>query len=228
MLTWVGSGLVSMNPWGFLDSGDSRHRAVEALGGAPTSGAQLRQSLNALASAPLPHGIVSVQSAPLFGQLYLVAAAADGSRWRVDTRGSPAPIGGAQWAQISAALGGGVAKNDAVPELISEGDAYYYSHRGSPAPFPVYRIILGDEQNTRYYLDPVSGAPLESVDSNDRWYRWLHQGLHTMDFLPAFRGAPRMGPVDALLTIRCYGRLRHGRLPRITAACSSDSARTLR
>ncbi len=189
VLTWVGSGLVSMNPWGFLDSGDGRHRAVEAFVGAATPGAQLRQALSALASAPLPQGVVSVQSAPLFGQLYLVATAGDGTRVRVDARGSPAPLGNAEWASISAALRDGI-EAGAVAEPIADGDAYYYSHRGHSAPFPVYRIVVGDEQNTRYYLDPVSGVPLESVDSNERWYRWLHQGLHTLDFFPSLRARP--------------------------------------
>jgi uncharacterized iron-regulated membrane protein len=186
-LTWVASGLISMNPWGFLDS-ESQQPAVAALAGAPTSGARVKESLRALASAPLPYGVASVSPAALWGKLYLVVTSAGGSRWRVDATGSPAPIGSADRMKIAQTLGG--TQKDAVPELMTQGDAYYYSHRANPAPFPVYRIILNNEQRTRYYLDPVSGIPLESLDSNARWYRWLHQGLHTLDFSPVLRARP--------------------------------------
>jgi uncharacterized iron-regulated membrane protein len=186
-LTWVASGLISMNPWGFLDS-ESQQPAVAALAGAPTSGARVKESLRALASAPLPYAVVSVSPAALWGNLYLVVTSAGGSRWRIDATGSPAPIGSADRMKIAQTLGG--TQKDAVPELMTQGDAYYYSHRAHPAPLPVYRIILNNEQRTRYYLDPVSGIPLGSLDSNARRYRWLHQGLHTLDFSPVLRARP--------------------------------------
>ena len=186
-LTWVASGLISMNPWGFLDS-ESQQPAVVALAGAPTSGARVKESLRTLASAPLPYGVVSVSSARLWGQLYLVVTSAGGSRWRVDAKGAPAPISRADWRNIAQTLGG--SQKDAALELMAQGDAYYYSHGASAVLFPVYRLILGNEQRTRYYIDPVSGIPLESLDSNARWYRWLHQGLHSMDFSAFLRARP--------------------------------------
>jgi uncharacterized iron-regulated membrane protein len=158
------------------------------LAGAPTSGARVKESLRALASAPLPYAVVSVSPAALWGNLYLVVTSAGGSRWRIDATGSPAPIGSADRMKIAQTLGG--TQKDAVPELMTQGDAYYYSHRAHPAPLPVYRIILNNEQRTRYYLDPVSGIPLGSLDSNARRYRWLHQGLHTLDFSPVLRARP--------------------------------------
>jgi hypothetical protein len=186
-LTWVASGLISMNPWGFLDS-ESQQPAVVALAGAPTSGARVKESLRALASTPLPYGVVSVNSVRLWGQLYLVVTSASGSRWRVDAKGAPAPISSVDWRKIVQTLSG--TQKDTAPELMAQADAYYYSHGDSAAPFPVYRIILSNEQRTRYYLDPVSGIPLQSLDSNARWYRWLHQGLHSMDFSPFLRARP--------------------------------------
>lgn len=186
-LTWVASGLISMNPWGFLES-EGTQPAVGALTGAPTSGAQVKESLRALASAPLPCGVVSVGATQLWGQLYLVVTSAGGSRWRVDARGSPAPLGSADRMKIAQTLSG--TRKGAAPELMAQGDAYYYSHGASAAQFPVYRLVLSNEQRTRYYLDPVSGIPLESLDSNARWYRWLHQGLHALDFSPILRARP--------------------------------------
>ena len=55
---------------------------------------------------------------------------------------------------------------------------------------PVYRVILNDEQRTRYYLDPASGALLQRADANGRWHRWLFGGLHRLDFTAVMRTRP--------------------------------------
>jgi hypothetical protein len=42
----------------------------------------------------------------------------------------------------------------------------------------------------RYYLDPVSSEIVRTADADDRWYRWLHEGPHRLDFTPALRSRP--------------------------------------
>jgi len=74
--------------------------------------------------------------------------------------------------------------------ICLEPTAYYFSHHRELVSLPAYRIILDDTQQTRYYLDPVSGQVLSVVDSNGRWYRWLHQALHRTDFSAAIRASP--------------------------------------
>jgi hypothetical protein len=44
---------------------------------------------------------------------------------------------------------------------------------------PVYRIACGD---VWYDIDASNGALLQRTDSSRRAYRWLYQGLHTLDF----------------------------------------------
>jgi len=189
VLSWVGSGLVSMNPWGFLESAN-RQDAIQRLRGAPTSGAQVKASLTALAASSLLPDIVSVDSAPLWGQFYLVATTLNGARWRFSADGVSARMGSEAWAKIAQTLSDGGNESVAVPELVTEGDAYYFSRHRNAAQLPIYRIVLHDEQQTRYYLDPLSGTVVQSLDSNGRWYRWLHQGLHTLDFSFALRTRP--------------------------------------
>jgi hypothetical protein len=188
-LAWVGSGLLSMNPWGWLESA-SGQAAARGLRGAPITGEQVKASVRALATAPLLPEIVSVESAPLWGRLYLVLTTRNGARWRLDASGGSARIGSDDWAKLAQTLSGGGRERAVVPELITEGDAYYFNRPGSAAMLPIYRIVLHDEQKTRYYLDPLSGALLATIDSNGRWYRWLHQGLHTLDFSAALRARP--------------------------------------
>jgi uncharacterized iron-regulated membrane protein len=184
-LAWVASGLVSMNPWGFLD-GDGDRLAAQRLRGAPLSAAEVKASLRSLpALARLP-GIVSVESTPLDGRLYFVVTTQEGARWRFDGASVSARIDGGAWTRIVRMLGGNELTE---PKLLTEGDAYYFDRRGSEM-LPVYRIIANDRQRTRYYLDPLTAAPLASFDSDAQWYRWLHQGVHTLDFAPVLRARP--------------------------------------
>ena len=55
---------------------------------------------------------------------------------------------------------------------------------------PAYRVIVNDDQPTRYYIDPISGALLKKVDGAGRGYRWLHEGLHRWDFTSTLRARP--------------------------------------
>ncbi len=184
-LTWVASGLISMNPWGFLDS-TSALPALDALTGPPLSGTQVKQALRFLGAASLPQ-VVAVESTALWGQPFLTATRTDGTRSRINPDGVSMPLTAAEWTRIALTLGG---KGAASPQLLTAGDAYYYSRPGVAAQFPVYRLILNDAQTTRLYVDPVSGTVVNRIDRDSRWYRWLHLGLHTLDFSAATRARP--------------------------------------
>jgi hypothetical protein len=69
---------------------------------------------------------------------------------------------------------------------------------------PVYRVILNDEQRTRYYLDPANGALLQRADANGRWHRWLFGGLHRLDFTALMRTRPLW---DVLVLVLMLGGL---------------------
>jgi hypothetical protein len=179
-LTWVASGLISMNPWGFLDS------TAEPPEPSLLSGLQVKQAIAALARAPLPQSCVSVDSAPLNGHLYLVGATVGGARTRLDSQGSPSPLTAPEVAQRVRELTGA----DITAEVLTHEDAYYFSHHHNIVTLPVYRAVGSDAEHTRYYIDAVSGALEGIVDGNSRWYRWLHEGLHRMDFTPMLRTRP--------------------------------------
>jgi hypothetical protein len=140
---------------------------------------------------------VSVESAPLQGQLNLMVNTAGAARWRLDAQGRPAPLEAADFESAAKLLADGVAI--AGPELLHAEDDYYFSHHLETVSLPVYRIIVADAQHTRCYLDPISGELLGSVDGNGRAYRWLHQGLHRLDFTPALRARPTWDVLMILL-----------------------------
>jgi PepSY-associated transmembrane protein len=182
-LTFVTSGLVSMNPWGFLDSRGGGERA-RLEGPAPRWG-EIRMSLEALRERSV--NAVSLSGAPFNGKLYWLAAGADGTVTRLDAAGNAAPLRDGDLAEAGLRLAG--ATGIADQGIIGEEDAYYFSHHDQVV-LPVYRIVANDAENTRYYLDPTSGALLQRADGNRRWHRWLFAGLHRLDFAAWLRARP--------------------------------------
>jgi uncharacterized iron-regulated membrane protein len=75
-------------------------------------------------------------------------------------------------------------------ELMTREDSYYFARHEDRALLPVYRIILSDQPATRYYVDAISGEVLAKMDPGARGYRWLHDGLHRMDFTAWIRNRP--------------------------------------
>jgi hypothetical protein len=95
---------------------------------------------------------------------------------RLDARGSVAPL---REKQLRSALAG-IDTGLADLALLESGDAYYYSHK-ERRELPVWRAVLGDDQRTRLYISPTTGA-YRIVDSDARAMRWLERGLHGLDF----------------------------------------------
>jgi uncharacterized iron-regulated membrane protein len=180
-LAFVASGLVSMNPWGFLDSRGGGERA--RLEGTAPRWTAVRTSLDALRA----HAVdaVSLSLSRYGGDIYWLATAADGTVTRLDTAGNVAPLGERDLAAAAARLAG--ANGIAAQGLMDEADTYYVGQGGR---LPVYRVIANDAESTRYYLDPLSGALLGRVDANRRWQRWLFGAVHRLDFAAWVRVRP--------------------------------------
>jgi len=197
-LTWVASGLFTMNPWGFLDS-DAGPAARERLAGPPVRWEVAAAALAAL--PPLPAGTVRLEAIPLKGSLFLRTIAGDGTQMRFDASGRRAPL---ERVDLTQALAGSAPL--ASLELLREEDTYYYSHR-DPVSLPVWRAILDDPQKTRLYLDPHSGQLLRTTDATGRASRWLRNGLHSLD-LPVLRTRPLRDlvvvPLLLLVTAVCF------------------------
>jgi PepSY-associated TM region len=185
-LTFVVSGLISMNPWGFLE--DRRGGGEQGrLEGGPLKWGEVRASLNAIHAKPEMAGSVSLATAPFAGQLYWLATRQDGTVTRLDAEGGSAPISEIDLAEAAKRIAGDV--GIAEQALISEEDAYYF-RESEHFVLPVYRVVLKDDESTRYYIDPNSAALLQRADATARWYRWLFGGLHRIDFAAWMRARP--------------------------------------
>jgi hypothetical protein len=184
LLTWVTSGLFSVNPWGFLEGGDTSIERAEIVGNFPRW-REVQGSLQRMGARADLADLVSLRSASLKGQLFFIGTRASGERLRLNARGEPAALSPLDWALYGRLLGA-----ERPPQLMSTEDAFYFDHHSDPISLPVYRLVLDDVERTRYYLDPVSGEILMKFDRGARGYRWLHEGLHRLDFIPVLRARP--------------------------------------
>lgn len=185
-LTWVGSGLVSMSPWGLFES-SGLQREREQVRDVWIDGGQIVSTLRTLSNASSFHALTRIESAPLNGRLYVLAYSVDSAR-RIDASTLEAkPL---QLDEIERAarrlVSGTVAPS---LELLPEGDNYYYSGHEQRS-FPVYRLIAHDDERTRYYFDPLGGNLIVKFDAGQRAYRWLFEGLHRFDFSAWLRKRP--------------------------------------
>lgn len=185
-LTWVFSGLASMQPWGWLES-DGPGEELQALAGRPLEATDAAALVAALAAHPLP-GVVSAEVTVQGGKPWAILVRSDGSRLRAALPGlAPAPPSSADLAAIAARARPGAPIVE--QGLIREGDAYYYSHHNRERHFPAWRVIYGDAESTRLYLDPRTGELAGFVDDGSRGFRWWHLALHRLD-IPGLRERP--------------------------------------
>jgi len=65
--------------------------------------------------------------------------------------------------------------------VVAQDDVYTSLREGS-LPEGTFRISLADESDPWIHVDPVNGEILSVIDRSRRAYRWLYNGLHSLDF----------------------------------------------
>jgi PepSY-associated TM region len=181
-LTWVFSGLLSMEPW-FWASSDRPGPSV----GPVLAGGRMDVSAFPAIDAPAWRAALGdrqskeiefrwLKSAPWFvvrttDDMLLV----DAAQIEVQQRMFDAP---ALLQQIAAAN-----PESAIADssLIERYDAYYYD-RDRSAPLPVLRIQFDDPDRTVAYVDPHLLDVVGRFTRRERVQRWLYHGLHSLDF----------------------------------------------
>jgi hypothetical protein len=175
-VTWVFSGLLSMDPWDWHPSTSPTRAQREAL-----SGGSMR--LNAVSTAAVQAAVAALPGAreaeivQFQGSLWLAASnrvvplgGASPRAARVDREGLAA---------AAKSAGGSAAIRDIA--WLDHYDAYYYDRDGE-LPLPVVRVRYDDPQRTWLYVDAVRGTALRKEERLTRLNRWLYHGLHSLDF----------------------------------------------
>lgn len=185
VLTWVFSGLMTMNPWGALSSAGGLNYRPQLQGNAQWS--ELKQFLAAIeganADVALATDLVQITPAVFNHQLFLMATPVQGEPVRLDRRGQPSPLETTELEQAIARLYAPVTS----ALLMHTEDLYYYGHK-TEVPLPVFRVIMDDSEQTRIYINTNTGV-VRSLGNSGRWSRWIRSGLHNLDF-PILRQRP--------------------------------------
>ncbi|MEY2854561.1 MAG: hypothetical protein RL030_1693 [Pseudomonadota bacterium] len=180
-LTWVFSGLMTMNPWGLLESDGGA--AIRSTLRGENHTRDLRRFIMSAPEHLASGEFVQLQGEVQDGELQVIARRADGSLLRLDADAQPDPLDAVTVERWLRELPEGVQGF----ERLDTTDAYYYAHK-SEATLPVYRAILGDAGSTRLYVDPSTGS-LSVVDVQVRRSRWLISAMHSLD-LRGLRSRP--------------------------------------
>ena len=201
-LTWVFSGLLSMDPWNWSPStAPTREQRERLAEGGPLpqnlTVDQVRRSISSFA----PDRPKEVEFITFRGRGYAVAAnglvSLDAPHLGVHDQLPPDQIVGAAPLVMPGVPIEGM-------HWMDEYDAYYYDRAGrsgSTKPLPVLRVRYADPQRTWLYLDPRRGVIVRKEERLSRLNRWLYHGLHSFDFPWLYYRRPLWDAVVIVLSL---------------------------
>lgn len=183
-LTWVFSGLLSMEPGNWASSGGMDPGGIQQLlaGGdldlnqfPALDGAAWNKALNGRAAKEVefqwiqgePHFVVrGVEPRPL-----LLSAKP------LQVRRDPFPRESVMGAVIQGAADVPIVE----AALLEDYDSYYYS-KDRTTPLPIVRVKFGDPDRSWLYIDPTMSEVVALYPARRRLERWIYRGFHSLDF----------------------------------------------
>ncbi len=223
-LTWVFSGLMSMEPWDWTRREGMQFRDDMLSGGAPTlsqfapmhpatweqlSGGGTIREVEYVQIQDEPYYVVrraaeqpeATQRAERLHQPYAVRGRVEPNRFVVNARTLEIRREPFTVESLVSRLQAAITDVPIVETtLLTDYDAYYYS-RGRQTPLPVLRVKFGDPDRTWVYIDPELSQFVVSVHRFSRVERWLFNGLHSLDFPFWYNKRPLWDIVMILLSL---------------------------
>ncbi len=201
-LTWVFSGLLSMEPYAWTNSrgvsvdpslyteGELDLAAFPAIDSYDWDALAGRNEIKQvefqwiggapylLASYSVPTQAGSEKRDRLH-QPYNIVGQSDAESMLIDARGRV--VNGFDQNELVAKLDANVDAAVTEVALLDDYDDYYYS-RGGQLPLPALRVKFDDPAQSWIYVDPERSELLSEVTKASRVERWLYNGLHSLDF----------------------------------------------
>lgn len=191
-LTWVVSGLLSMNPWKVFDAPGAKPDRLAYAGGPlrADDAPDAARVLAALQEQGLQPRLLEWRR--VAGEPRMLVQTGAG-QFLVDGDGRrQAPLSEAALADAAARL---LPKARIVGrEWLTAYDSHYYSRDahtmtgGRERPLPALRLRFDDAQAHEVVLDPATGAVVQTSNGHQRVDRWLFAFLHSFD-LPVLLNA---------------------------------------
>lgn len=206
-LTWIASGLFSMNPWKMFDSGATKplaQKLVMPVSGVGSSPAHAFHCFHAAGFAPR-----EMEWLTFSGETFVLTRG-DNGRTLLLRHGSGCEVVAAHSEQDVRAEGVRLMPHARLVEsrVQSEYDWHYYErakHTMSghlEKPLPVLVLVFDDPQRTWLYMDMRTGLVLQRLDNYSRTKRWLFALLHSWDWMPLLSLRPAW---DLLLILASAG-----------------------
>ena len=204
--TWAFSGLLSLEPFGWLSGNQEAASTVDAaLGGGslPFEAFAKKSPAAALEQAGVTAKrveFVSFNGRPY----YLIRKSPQTSRI--------VPVQGAVTDQFDRDEILKVVSEEVQPETVEEArvvgqyDAYYLD-RHAQHPLPALLVRLNDESQSVFYIDLKTARVVEAYDRRSRWNRWLYHGLHSWNLPWLYSHRPAW---DLLMIVLLVGGLALG------------------
>ena len=190
-LTWVSSGLLSMEPFESLSNGPE-YGPSGALRGSPDLEAFAartpREALSQAAQAPAGFSARELELTEFDGDPMYLATEAPGRSLVIPVHGDPAP-------EFDQARLLGMVSQASEPyqvqslRVVRDYESYYIA-RHRELPLPVLCARLNDPQGSAFYIDPKTARVVASYGTASRWNRWLYHGWHSFNLPWLYRYRP--------------------------------------
>jgi len=174
MLTWMASGWLSVNPFGWFDrKGDPeigrRYADHPQATFVPVDLMRLGRAAAGARELRFVH---------VGGEPSLLIRGSREER-RLDARSlSPVEIDREQLTWLARRAAG--SNSIRAVERLERPDLYWYSH-WNERPLPVWRVRLADAERSWLHIDAETGVLLDQSTAETRAYRWLFNFLHDFD-----------------------------------------------
>ena len=195
-LTWIFSGLMSMNPYGvFSPRSPSTGEHERWLGSDRVARLTPQAALAAFTAGEAAVPALEIERMRIDGEVWYRIQGREQRWWmRADEASSAQAMAALPSALPDTLVVGALRRlrgDDMPPTEVARidryDDMYYAKDPTSPEaratrPLPVWRARWAD--GTDVYADAGSGSVVLRVTPSGRWQRLLYQGLHSLDFEP--------------------------------------------
>jgi uncharacterized iron-regulated membrane protein len=185
-ITWVLSGLLSMNPLNLNPSRRPTARQELLFTGKPLAPADFE-----LPAGGFGEGAVDAELMHYRGQAYYQVTNRDLTTTLVAGNASATEMPSIDALRVRARELLPTARA-AEATVLTAYDDYYYSRHPERAErtLPILRVRFDDPQHTWFHLDPRTGRIIERSTRTNRVYRWIYNGLHSWDIWWLYQRRP--------------------------------------
>lgn len=207
VLTWIFSGLMSMNPWSIFPPKTPPVEDVIRYRGGDLIAADFSRDLGKTLREHEPP-VYEVELQRFGGRPYYVLRSAP--LRSVTYAARLAEAGFVQFTEKDLLERADLLLPEArvaQAEWLTEYDAYWYAREnlGRTRALPVLRVRFDDADATWFHIDPATGQVLDRLTRANRVQRWLYNGLHSLDLGILLRNRPAWDIVIITLSLAGLG-----------------------